>query len=135
MKYKTKQKELIHSYFIKHKGLCVTALDLKEAYKDEKIGLTTIYRCLQELQKEEIIRKFTNVHTNSAAYEYIENEKYSNAHYHLKCTNCNTIVHLECSNFKNLSTHIATEHHFTINPTKTTIYGLCKNCTIHKGEG
>lgn len=128
MKYRTKQKELIHSFFIKHRSNCVTALELKDIFQDEKIGLTTIYRCLQALEEENVIRKFISEHSNSATYEFIENDKYSNSHYHLKCTNCDNIIHLECSNFTNLSSHIAKEHQFAIDPMKTTIYGTCASC-------
>ncbi len=124
MKYKTKQKELIYNYFIKSKG-DITAMELKEVFKG-KIGLTTIYRCLQELEKDHIIHKYTNGLTHCATYEYIPHN--ATNHYHLQCLQCHTIIHLECSTFQEVASHIEHEHHFTMSPTKTTIYGLCEHC-------
>lgn len=128
MKYQTKQKELILSYFKDHKSTCITALQLKEEFENQKIGLTTIYRCLQQLEKENVIRKYNIEHSTSAVYEYVNHSHNSDTHYHLKCTECDSIIHLECNNFIELTSHIANEHHFMINPCKTTIYGICEEC-------
>ncbi|MFV0395880.1 MAG: Fur family transcriptional regulator [Coprobacillaceae bacterium] len=129
MKYKTRQKELLYTYFVEHKHVCISAQELKDIFKEERIGLTTIYRSLQDLENDGVIRKYTNEHNNSASYEYVEDKGCSHGHYHLKCTSCDAIMHLECSSFENLKHHIEQEHQFIINPMKTTIYGLCLDCS------
>lgn len=128
MKYKTKQKELLYFYFLEHQDSCLTAQELKHIFKEQKIGLTTIYRCLQELEEEHIIHRYIGEKNRSSTYQYHKNIKDVDSHYHLQCTKCHALIHLECDSIKTLTNHIEIEHHFRIDPMKTTIYGLCNQC-------
>ena len=68
MEYKTKQKEKILSYLNSKKDYVVSANDIiKDLGKD--VSKATIYRYLDQLEKEEKVKKQFNKDTSS--YEYI----------------------------------------------------------------
>ena len=127
MTYNTKQKDVILNYLIKNKDKCVTINDIYENIKkDHKLGLTTVYRFLNKLTEENIIKKYTD--KKEATYQYIDNDECKN-HLHLKCMKCNRIIHLDCHDALLLSKHIHDEHDFNID---STIFGVCKECQNEK---
>ena len=127
MTYNTKQKDIILNYLIDNKDKCLT---INEIYnylrKNNKIGLTTIYRFLNKLESDNLIKKYTD--KKEAMYQYINNDECKN-HIHLKCIKCNQIIHLDCSEANHLSKHIFDEHKFLID---STIFGVCKECLHEK---
>ena len=123
MSYKTKQKDIILNYLMENKDKCFKACDIYDYLKkDNNIGLTTIYRILNNLADTEIIKKYTD--KKEAMYQYIDYEKCKN-HLHLKCIKCNNIYHLDCDEAMELSRHIKNKHNFLID---STILGICKEC-------
>lgn len=127
MTYNTKQKDIILNFLIDSKDKCLTINNIYEYLKnDNKIGLTTIYRFLNKLEKDNIIKKYTN--KKEATYQYINNDECKN-HIHLKCLKCNNLIHLDCKDAVNLSKHIKDEHNFLID---STIFGICKECLNEK---
>ena len=128
MSYNTKQKDIILNYLINNKDKCLTINEIYNSLikNSNNIGLTTIYRFLNKLENENVIKKYTD--KKEATYQYIANEECKN-HIHLKCLKCNRIIHLECNDAVKLSNHIKDEHNFYID---STIFGLCKECLNEK---
>ena len=127
MTYNTKQKDIILNYLIDNKDKCLTSNEIYEYLKkDNKIGLTTIYRFLNKLESECLIKKYTD--KKEATYQYINNDECKN-HIHLKCIKCNSIIHLECDEANHLTKHIRDEHNFDID---STIFGVCRECQNEK---
>ena len=131
-KYNTKQKEKLLLYLIENKNKYLSADDIQKYVKKEKleIGLTTIYRFLNLLEKQGRLRVELKEHTKY--YQYIMDE--CSKHYHLKCNNCGKIVHLECDDFEILKEHVLLEHEFVID-SKFEICGFCKKCYENKEKG
>lgn len=132
VEYKTRQKDLLFSYFQKMKGKHFTAEDALSyfAKKDINIGIATIYRGLEKFVADGTLQKyFIDDHT-AACFEY-SGEKCSadEKHFHLKCEGCQKLFHLECEELTDISEHLQKEHKFYLNPYRTVFYGLCKNCT------
>ena len=127
--YNTKQREIILNYLIDNKNQTITAEDIinYSTKIGEKIGKATVYRYLNNLVENNIIKKFILEDNKGSCYQYIDGKKCED-HYHLKCKNCNKIIHLDCDEFKNIQNHISKEHDFEIDSIKTVFYGLCKNC-------
>ena len=127
MSYNTKQKDIILNYLIKNKDKCLTINQIYDYLKnDNQIGLTTVYRFLNKLEKDNLIKKYTD--KKEATYQYIDNEE-CKKHIHLKCIKCNKIIHLDCNEANHLSKHIKEEHNFNID---STIFGICKECNYEK---
>jgi len=132
VKYKTKQREKIREFLMENPGKHFTAYDVIDYFKnkDDTIGLTTVYRHLDALVKEGVIKKYVFDESSSACFEYIEDplEVEHRMSYHMKCIECGKLMHLECEEVEMLEKHIAEHHGFTIDSTRTVFYGLCEDC-------
>ena len=118
-KYKTKQKEQILE-IIKKKNNEFTIKDIYQELNGE-IGMTTIYRLIDNLVKEGIINKTDNY------YQYLEHCDCDN-HFYLKCNNCGILIHVDCDCINELFSHISKEHRFKPDKEKIIINGLCNKC-------
>ncbi len=128
--YKTKQKEMILSFLMKNKHLCLTAEKiLTELSKKEKIvSQTTVYRTLKNLKENGIIREYAAAKGEPATYQYIGQNK-CQGHLHLKCVVCGNVHHVECNFNEHINDHFLSHHNFEIDNSKTVIYGRCTMCT------
>ena len=91
-KYNTKQREKILNFLKEKKDSNTTAEEILAYFnsKGENIGKSTVYRFLNNLVKENVIKKYMVEGRNCSCYQYIE-EKNCKEHYHLKCERCNKI--------------------------------------------
>ena len=124
-KYKTEQRKDLLDYMIKNTDRFVNAEDIEKYLKNKEIsiGLTTIYRFLNSLEKQGKVRIELKEHTKY--YQYILEE--CTNHFHLKCKKCGKIIHLHCDEIEELKLHISKEHEFEID-SMATIAGLCAEC-------
>lgn len=125
-KYNTVQKQKIIE-IIKKLGSSFSAKDIKkELDKEEKVGLTTIYRELEELENLGKIKKFYN-DKNVKVYEYLGVCEHEN-HFYLKCSRCGKTFHVDCECINNFSSHVLKEHDFSVQSNSIFITGLCFEC-------
>lgn len=129
-KYKTKQREEILSYLIENKNRHVTVDDIVDYIKelDLSIGKTTVYRYIDELEKQGKIRKYIIDKNVTACYQYIDDEEGCQQHFHLKCKVCGKLYHLDCEYLGDIKQHVFRTHGFDIDNSKTVFYGTCKEC-------
>lgn len=92
-----------------------------------KIGKSTVYRQVKELCRCGLLRRFRKDGKN-VVYQFMKHGDDCCNHFHLKCTGCGCLVHLECSDAENLAKHIKEKHNFNLDLSKTVLYGLCKEC-------
>ena len=132
--YKTKQRDLILEELKKHGSRHLTVEDvmflLHNSGRD--VGKSTVYRYLEKLAQEGIVKKYTVDGERSVCYQYLHSHKTCSNHYHLKCEKCGKLIHMECETVDRLSEHIFEHHNFHLNAAKCVFYGLCENCI--KGE-
>ena len=123
--YKTKQIKIIMDYLIQNKDKFVNAEDILEYMKrnNQEVGLTTIYRFLSLLEKNNNVRVETRNHTKY--YQYVSKE--NSNHLFLKCKSCGKSMDLNCKEFENINIHIKKEHKFNLDY-NTIIYGTCETC-------
>lgn len=129
--YKTKQRSNIIDFLKQNNDKHITADEIIEHFKSikEPIGKATVYRCLDNLVEENIIRRYAISERGTAAcYQYINENNECKEHYHMKCTKCGKLIHLNCNEIKELSEHIYKEHKFRLDECKTILYGTCENC-------
>lgn len=128
--YKTKQREAILKYLIEHKDKHVTVNQIADYFSENNtsVGVTTIYRHLEKLLEQGMIRKYTVDGTTGACFQYAGQNDECHEHFHLKCEKCGHLIHLECSHLNKLYDHICDEHGFQIDTFRTVLYGVCKNC-------
>lgn len=133
MGYNTKQQEIILSCLKNSRGEHMTADDVYFRLKQhgETVGRTTVYRHLDKLTEQGTLRRFTIGDNISACYQYSDGSHCCD-HYHLKCSSCGKLIHIECEFMDELSAHIYDDHKFTLDGSKTVLYGLCEECSGEK---
>lgn len=128
--YVTASRKNILEYLKKNTDKTVTVSDislyLEEANCD--VNVTTIYRYLEKLVREEKVIKYVAEKGRQAAFQYVEQGHGCMEHLHLKCTGCGNIIHLECDFMSEIAAHIKKEYCFSIQCRNSIIYGLCGEC-------
>lgn len=132
-KYKTKQRERLLRYFEEMAGVHVTAADVCEYMKkqDAPIGQSTVYRQLESMVDEGVIKKYIIDANSPACFEYVDPESHEEGEvcFHCKCEKCGKLIHLHSEELEEVQGHILDECHFKIDPTRTVFYGICDNCS------
>lgn len=133
IKYKTKQQELLLSCFKAMQGRHFTAEDVSAYFQKQNIsiGIATIYRQIEKFVAMGVVQKYFLGEQNAACFQYMGEECNKEvSHFHLKCEKCGTLIHLECHDLEQLSSHLMAEHGFALDPFRTVFYGLCENCRL-----
>lgn len=135
--YKTRQRELLLQYLIQHESGHVTAEDVADYLKSQNngIGKSTIYRHLDKLVSSGLVRKYFFEEGAGACYQYSGKQDECRHHFHLKCTGCGQLLHVECPYLDEIHQHVSAHHHFQVDHTKTVLYGLCEACQTKQKEG
>ena len=128
--YKTKQREAILKYLVDNSDSHVTVCQIADylSANGNPVGITTIYRHLEKLLEQGIVRKYTVDGSTGACFQYVKENSQCREHFHLKCEKCGCLIHLECSHLDELYRHIYADHGFCINPFRTVFYGICREC-------
>lgn len=123
-KYNTKQRERILAT-IKAQ---TTDFSAKEIYENlnEEIGLTTIYRSIENLVQEGLVLKI-GLKDNAVKYQYVKPCDGAD-HFYLRCEKCGKLEHVDCMKARGLTEHILSRHHFKLTTKHIIIDGLCAEC-------
>ena len=132
-KYKTKQRELLLEYFESVPETHVTAGDVCKYLKSHGagIGQSTVYRQLESLVDEGIIKKYIIDGNSPACFEYVDHDHCCREGicFHCKCEKCGKLIHLNCDEMSGIVGHLNEEHGFRLDPKRTVLYGLCEECS------
>lgn len=126
--YKTKQRESILQRLKENPNRHITVDELTELMheKGDTVGKTTVYRYLEKLCNDGLVRKYLLPNGDGACYQLCD--ECCAEHFHLKCTVCARLIHTQCSFLSELAEHIKKDHDFEINQTRTVLYGICRDC-------
>ncbi len=128
--YKTKQKEILLDYLRQNSDSHLTAGEISSHLRESgsPLGTSTVYRRLDRLVSEGLVRKYIVDETSPACYQYVGENNCCCEHFHLKCTVCGKLIHLDCSLLQRIAAHVEESHGFVIDNTKTLLYGVCAEC-------
>ena len=130
--YKTRQQELLLAYLEAHKGAHFTAEDVRAHFAAQEVsmGTATIYRHLEKLVAGGSVNKYLIDEHSAACFEYTGHCAQADAgeHFHLKCEQCGSLIHLECDELCQIRAHLLSEHGFVLDPFRTVFYGRCAAC-------
>ena len=136
--YRTRQREMIIDYMIRNRDIHVTADMIINYFKLQgtPVGKTTVYRNLDKLVAENVVRKFTIEDGVGACYQYAPDGSRCAEHYHFKCSECGRLFHIQCDFMNEIKGHVYKEHKFVIDSSKTVFYGICEECgkKVRRGE-
>lgn len=124
----SKQRETILNT-LKENVVHPTAEYLYEVLKKENsnISLATLYRNLNQLAENGIIKKIDGLESSSH-YDHNTHE-----HYHFICDNCKKVYDISADVAPNLVKKAQEETGFTITNSDIVFHGICNNCK-NKGE-
>jgi Fur family ferric uptake transcriptional regulator len=98
--------------------------------KKEFLGKSTVYRQLAQLCEEGLLLRFEGVTAGGATvhwYQY-RHDALCDGHFHLKCTRCGRLEHLDCEHAQALLAHIQAEHGFSVDCGGSVLLGICNRC-------
>ena len=126
--YSTRQRDAILS-FLRENNAHVRASDIVFHLKEQgyKISTATVYRTLDKLVCDGVVRKIVVGDDVGACYQYLDGDNCAE-HFHLKCIKCGRFIHLSCEFLHSVEEHIFKDHGFTVSSGKTVIYGTCAQC-------
>lgn len=130
--YQTIQRRLILEFLSGSGGRHLTAEDVLIALQERghEVARATVYRYLDKLTGDGVVRRHAALGGGGAAYEYCGA---GGGHPHLKCDACGELLHLECAGFPNFLKHIDENHKFKIDPASTVFHGICGKCGGREG--
>ena len=128
--YSTKQGDAVLSYLASMKNTFVTAAQIVNYLNNAHIPISrpTVYRQLEKLVNDGMIRKYLFGGSSVSSYQYVDPDGCLQDSYHLKCEVCDGIFDLKCEEVDHVSQHIFESHAFQVNDSKTVFYGKCKKC-------
>ncbi|MBO4877017.1 MAG: transcriptional repressor [Ruminococcus sp.] len=132
--YNTKQKEKLLSYLVANRNKHTNVQEISAYLSSEgtPLGTATIYRQLDRLVENGVVRKYTFDGKTGACYQYIDESMECHEHFHLKCLGCGKLIHLDCGHLSEIRDHIAEQHSFIIDTSQTVFYGICADCSGKK---
>lgn len=126
--YNTKQKDGILRAIVSFGDRHFTAADVVRVLSDGgvRVGQATVYRTIDRLEANGELRKYVVDGISAACYQRVEGR--CREHFHLKCERCGKLIHVECEELSRIASHIASDHGFNVDHSKTVFYGRCKDC-------
>lgn len=132
--YSTRQKrELLK--FLKERSLQHFSVDevvFEMQDRGERIGRSTVYRYLELLAEQGSVRKYQS--QGVTQYQHVDDAASCDAHFHMMCSRCGDLLHVDCSLMHVMCQHMMQEHGFRLDPRETILVGLCERCRAADGE-
>ncbi len=132
--YATRQKQLLIDFLRRNRDRQLSMADVADGVKNDNIGKSTVYRQVANLCEEGVLRRFRGNDGKSVVYQYVGHFGGCDSHFHLKCSACGKVIHLDCEQIMKLREHILKGHGFLIDLKDTVLYGVCDSCRITEDE-
>ena len=127
--YSTRQKrEMLR--FLKERDMQHFSVDdvvFEMRGRGEKIGRTTVYRYLEMLAEQGEVRKYQGLQ-GVTQYQHVEDDARCDAHFHIVCSRCGNLFHVDCALMSKMARHLMEEHGFMLDPRESILVGLCEKC-------
>lgn len=132
MEYNTRQKQAVADLLKEAHGTHMTVDEAVRKLEAQgiRIGNTTVYRTLEQLVRNGNARKYVTG-SSPACYQWADECNHEHC-YHLVCTECGKLQHMNCKETDELFEHIFKEHHFAPDMSRTVLYGICAECAEKK---
>lgn len=126
--YQTEQRKCLLAFLHENAGKQFTIEQLTELTEGHaSMGKSTIYRLMGKLVDEGLVRRFVKDNSRNFLYQIIECAD-CKLHFHLKCTECGKLIHLDDKTTHFMQCRIKKQHDFIIDGEKTLLFGKCGEC-------
>lgn len=125
----TPQRRAVLDVIIDNEGKHLTTEEIYDIVKANcpEIGLATVYRTLQLLEKMGVVYKM-NFDDGCNRYELIHNYE-NHHHHHLICVNCGNVEEVEDDLLGTLEENIEKKYKFKITNHSVKFFGYCRKCS------
>ena len=134
--YSTRQKRELLRFLkeqsLKHFSVDEVVFEMQD--RGEKIGRSTVYRYLELLAEQGSVRKYQSVQ-GITQYQHVEDAASCDDHFHMMCSRCGNLMHVDCALMRSMSEHLMKDHGFMLDPRETILVGVCEKCRGVGGEG
>lgn len=129
MKYKTAQRKQLYDFLKVHPHSCFTVKQIEERLTGigTEISVSAIYRNLSALLEMGVIKKVAEKDSRQTSYRYVNSDICRNE-IHITCSVCGKIFHMNHALAYYIQQQLAQQNDFQIDRSKTTIWGICKDC-------
>ena len=128
--YKTKNRQYIIEALSNNLNTTLSADNIFDylSKNNRDMNITTIYRNLEKLAKEDVVLKFPSADGNKTFYQLKRHDLTHEDHLHLQCTNCGKVIHLDCDFMQSFVDHVKDDHSFDLTCGNSILFGLCEEC-------
>lgn len=92
--------------------------------REEKVGLTTVYRTLQSLTDIDAVDAL-HMPNGETLYRHCETDAH---HHHLVCTKCGRTEEIDGGPIEKWATSVAADYGFKLTGHDAEVFGICSNC-------
>ena len=130
--YNTKQGNAVLNCIASLNGRHITVDEIAAnlSQNGNSVGIATIYRWLEKLEQNGIVRKLFVDGVSGACFQYVTEA----AGFHLMCARCGRLDDLKCNEVIDFENHVLQSHDFRIDTTRTVLYGKCAACAENEGK-
>lgn len=125
--YQTKQRSILLSYLDQHADEMLSAAGIADALKTEGISQSAVYRNLQMLENEGLVRKQVKSGIRENYYQYLGSNS-CKGYLHLQCMKCGLTIHMKHTDADELAGNLKTTERFDLSIEDTVLYGVCEHC-------
>jgi len=129
-RYRSKGSQIIEQFGKDHMDQSFSAGEIVSYVKESglKLDTATIYRNLDRMSEDGLLLKYKPQDSDSVVYQYVGGHCSCDHHMHMRCRQCGKLIHLECEFASAFMRQVEEEYGFAIEPTITSLGGLCKEC-------
>lgn len=132
MTYHTAQKKFLIDFLYRHADQAFTVEEIAAGLSGEHApGKSTLYRLLPHLVEAGQVKRFTREGSRKSVYQAV-GCSHSDAHLHLKCTDCGKLLHLDDDASTAVLRNVLRNSHFAVDEKQTVLFGKCGSC--RKGD-
>jgi len=128
--YMTEQRKKLFEFFKSHPDMTISARDLAAqlvAEEHAKISVSAVYRNLAMLEREGLILRSPGKNNRENVYRYVSLGVCEDK-LHITCLKCGRTTHMTQKISDKLLKDVLRGDKFDIDLSKTTVYGICKDC-------
>lgn len=123
--YHTEQRKRLLTFFENHPDEQFSIDMLADSIKC--ISISALYRNINQMVKDGKIRRFQENTDRKSYYQYMGHPQCV-GHFHLQCSACGSILHMDKATSEKLIQAIAQTSSFTLDENETILLGHCKTC-------
>ena len=134
--YNTRQKREMLQFLLEHELMHFTVDEFVQGLEEQGIhvGRTTAYRFLEALSDQNSVRKYLSP-TGQMLYQSVPEQGNCDRHFHLMCSRCGCLLHVDCEMMRELVEHLQREHAFRVDARQSVLVGVCQKCAEVERHG